>query len=249
MALRGLTGKVVIVTGGASGIGRATAARLIEEGAHVAIVDVDEENVFRSARELGEDKALAVTADVSVPTDVDRYFAATIERFGRVDGLFNNAAIVAPVLTLAEVTLEAVERVFSVNVFGVFLGLRKMLGVLAEQRSPGVILNTSSGLALRGVEKQGPYAASKAAVVSLTRTAAREAGPAGIRVNAILPGPTETRMYLGVPQEMRDEYAQLIPLGRNGKPEEVAALAAWLLSEESSNVTGAAYLVDGGEGS
>ena len=249
MALRGLPGKVVIVTGGASGIGRATAARLIEEGAHVAIVDVDEENVFRSARELGEDKALAVTADVSVPTDVDRYFAATIERFGRVDGLFNNAAIVAPVLTLAEVTLEAVERVFSVNVFGVFLGLRKMLGVLAEQRSPGVILNTSSGLALRGVEKQGPYAASKAAVVSLTRTAAREAGPAGIRVNAILPGPTETRMYLGVPQDMRDEYAQLIPLGRNGKPEEVAALAAWLLSEESSNVTGAAYLVDGGEGS
>jgi NAD(P)-dependent dehydrogenase (short-subunit alcohol dehydrogenase family) len=249
MALRGLPGKVVIVTGGASGIGRATAARLIEEGAHVAIVDVDDENVFRSARELGEDKALAVTADVSVPTDVDRYFAATIERFGRVDGLFNNAAIVAPVLTLAEVTLEAVERVFSVNVFGVFLGLRKMLGVLAEQRSPGVILNTSSGLALRGVEKQGPYAASKAAVVSLTRTAAREAGPAGIRVNAILPGPTETPMYLGVPQDMRDEYAQLIPLGRNGKPEEVAALAAWLLSEESSNVTGAAYLVDGGEGS
>jgi meso-butanediol dehydrogenase/(S,S)-butanediol dehydrogenase/diacetyl reductase len=249
MALRGLPGKVVIVTGGASGIGRATVARLIEEGAYVAIVDVDDENVFRSARELGEDKALAVTADVSVPTDVDRYFAATIERFGRVDGLFNNAAIVAPVLTLAEVTLEAVERVFSVNVFGVFLGLRKMLGVLAEQRSPGVILNTSSGLALRGVEKQGPYAASKAAVVSLTRTAAREAGPAGIRVNAILPGPTETRMYLGVPQEMRDEYAQLIPLGRNGKPEEVAALAAWLLSEESSNVTGAAYLVDGGEGS
>jgi NAD(P)-dependent dehydrogenase (short-subunit alcohol dehydrogenase family) len=184
-----------------------------------------------------------------VPADVDRYFAGTLAHFGRVDGLFNNAGIVAPVLTLADVTLEAVERVFQVNVFGVFLGMRKMLGVLAEQRSPGVILNTSSGLALRGVEKQGPYAASKAAVVSLTRTAAREAGPAGIRVNAILPGPTDTPMYLGVPQDMRDEYAQLMPLGRTGKPEEVAALAAWLLSEESSNVTGVAYLVDGGEGS
>ncbi len=249
MPLKGLAGKVVIVTGGASGIGRATAARLVEEGASVTIVDLNEENLLRVARELGEENVLWVTADVSVPSDVDRYFEATIERFGRVDGLFNNAGIVSPMETLADVALEAVERVFQVNVLGVFLGMQKMLRVLAEQRSPGVILNTSSGLALRGVEKQGPYAASKAAVVSLTKTAAREAGPAGVRVNAILPGPTETPMFLSVPQEMRDEYAQLMPLGRMAQPEEVAALAAWLLSDESSNVTGAAYLVDGGEGS
>lgn len=248
MGLKGLAGKVVIVTGGASGIGRATAARLLEEGARVTIVDVDEDSVASSASDLGEENLLRVTADVSIPADVDRYFGATLERFGRVDGLFNNAAIPSPLLSLAEVEMQAVERVFQVNVFGVFLGMRKMLGILTKQGSPGVILNTASGLALRGIEKQGPYAASKAAVVSLTKTAAREFGQAGIRVNAILPGPTETPMFLSVPQEMRDEYAKLRPLGRMGQPDEVAALAAWLLSEESSNVTGVAYLVDGGEG-
>jgi NAD(P)-dependent dehydrogenase (short-subunit alcohol dehydrogenase family) len=249
MPLKGLTDKVVIVTGGASGIGRATARRLIDEGARVAIVDVNAESVARTADELGEQHVLGVTADVSVPADVDRYFDAAIERFGKIDGLFNNAGIAPAPLTLAEFEPDAFLRVFHVNVLGTFLGIRKALNVFAAQGTPGAIVNTASGLALRAVEQQGPYAASKAAVVSLTKTAAREAGSAGVRVNALLPGPTETPMYLAVPEEIRDEYAKLIPLGRMGQPEEQAAMAAWLLSEESSFVTGAIYLVDGGEGS
>jgi len=248
MPLKGLADKVVIVTGGASGIGRATAARLIEEGARVTIVDVNAASVERAVGELGEQQLLGVTADVSQEADVDRYFAATLERFGRVDGLFNNAGIAPAPQSLADFDTAAFVRVLEVNVLGAFLGMRKMLNLLAADGSSGSIVNTSSGLALRAIALQGPYAASKAAVVSLTKTAAREAGPR-VRVNALLPGPTETPMYLAVPEDIREEYAKLIPLGRMGQPAEQAAMAAWLLSDESSFVTGAIYLVDGGEGS
>lgn len=248
MPLKGLAGKVVIVTGGASGIGRATAERLIEEGARVTVVDIDAESVARTVIELGDGHVHGVTADVSVEADVDRYFAATLERFGRVDGLFNNAGVAPAPQSLADFDTAAFVRVLEVNVLGAFLGMRKMLNLLAVDGSSGSIVNTSSGLALRAIALQGPYAASKAAVVSLTKTAAREAGPR-VRVNALLPGPTETPMYLAVPEHIREEYAKLIPLGRMGRPEEQAAMAAWLLSDESSFVTGAIYLVDGGEGS
>jgi NAD(P)-dependent dehydrogenase (short-subunit alcohol dehydrogenase family) len=248
MPLRGLADKVVIVTGGASGIGRATASRLVEEGARVTIVDVNAESVARTVAELGEEQLLGVTADVSVEADVDRYFAATLERFGRVDGLFNNAGVAPAPQSLADFDTAAFVRVLEVNVLGAFLGMRKMLNLLAVDGSSGSIVNTSSGLALRAIALQGPYAASKAAVVSLTKTAAREAGPR-VRVNALLPGPTETPMYLAVPEDIREEYAKLIPLGRMGQPAEQAAMAVWLLSDESSFVTGAIYLVDGGEGS
>jgi NAD(P)-dependent dehydrogenase (short-subunit alcohol dehydrogenase family) len=249
MALAGLEGRVVIVTGGASGIGRATARRLLAEGARVTVVDSSAENVTDTVAELDPERALGVVGDVSVAADVERAFAQTIARYGRVDGLFNNAGIAPAPRTLAEFDTETFARVLAVNVLGVFHGLRTMLGALAEQGSGGAIVNTSSGLGLRGIAGQGPYAASKAAVISLTKTAAREAGPAGVRVNALLPGPTETPMYMAVPEEIREEYAKLIPLGRMGQPAEQAAMAAWLLSDEAAFVTGAVFLVDGGEGS
>jgi NAD(P)-dependent dehydrogenase (short-subunit alcohol dehydrogenase family) len=248
VTLAGLDGRVVIVTGGASGIGRATAQRLLAEGASVTIVDLDGAAVEQTAAELGADRVLAVRGDVSAASDVERAFARTIARHGRVDGLFNNAGMAPAPLALAEFGTEAFARVLQVNVLGVFNGLRAMLRHLAERGAPGAIVNTSSGLGLRGIAGQGPYAASKAAVISLTKTAAREAGPS-VRVNALAPGPTETPMYMAVPEELREEYAKLIPLGRMGQPAEQAAMAAWLLSDESAYVTGAVFLVDGGEGS
>jgi NAD(P)-dependent dehydrogenase (short-subunit alcohol dehydrogenase family) len=249
MALAGLDGRVVIVTGGASGIGRATARRLLAEGARVTVVDANAENVTATVGELDPERALGVVGDVSVEGDVERAFAETIARYGRVDGLFNNAGIAPAPRSLAEFDTETFTRVLQVNVLGVFHGLRTMLRALGEQGSGGAIVNTSSGLGLRGIAGQGPYGASKAAVISLTKTAAREAGPAGVRVNALLPGPTETPMYMAVPEEIREEYAKLIPLGRMGQPAEQAAMAAWLLSDEAAFVTGAVFLVDGGEGS
>jgi NAD(P)-dependent dehydrogenase (short-subunit alcohol dehydrogenase family) len=248
MTLRGLDERVVIVTGGASGIGRATAARLLAEGASVTLVDINADELARAVDELGPDATLGVVADVSVAADVERTFTETIDRFGRVDGLFNNAGVAPEPRSLVAFGSEAFARVLAVNVLGVFHGMRAMLAHLSERNAPGAIVNTSSGLGLRGVTGQGPYAATKAAVISLTKTAAREAGGAGVRVNALLPGPTETPMYMAVPADMREEYARLIPLGRMGQPSEQAAMAAWLLSDESSFVSGAVFLVDGGEG-
>jgi NAD(P)-dependent dehydrogenase (short-subunit alcohol dehydrogenase family) len=247
VSLTGLRDRVFIVTGGAAGIGRAAAERLLDEGARVALVDVSAARLAEADDELGGESLLTITADAGSSADIDRYFAATTERFGRVDGLFNNAGVMATTETIADTNLAALERLVRVNFVGVFMAMRKMLRVADEQGSTGVILNTSSGLGLRGEARQGAYAATKAAILSLTRTAAIEAAP-HVRVNAILPGPIATEMTLSVPGELLDVYRRSVPLGRLGEPAEVAAAAAWLLSEESSFVTGSALLVDGGNG-
>jgi NAD(P)-dependent dehydrogenase (short-subunit alcohol dehydrogenase family) len=245
--LRGLTDRVVVVTGGASGIGLATATRLLEEGARVAIVDIDAEAVARELDRFDGERTAGVVADVSVEADVARAFAEVRERFGRVDSLHNNAGIERPPAPLVDSDVAELDRLIAVNLRGAYLVLREMLRVAREQGSPATIVNTSSGTALNTVPGMGLYASTKAALISLTRTAAVESAGAGIRVNAVVPGPIDTELFERIGPELRAKLEAEIPAGRIGEPDEVAALVAWLLSDESPYVNGGVYTVDGAE--
>jgi NAD(P)-dependent dehydrogenase (short-subunit alcohol dehydrogenase family) len=247
MPLSGLEGKVFVVTGAASGIGRAAVERLLDEKALVTMMDVARDRLAQSADELGEDRVCSVAGDVSCLEDLERAFAAGSDRFGRVDGLLNNAGTVAPRVPLADIDPGEFDRVFDVNVRGTFLGMRVMLATAARQCSPAAIVNVASGLALRGSPRSGFYAASKAAIISLTQTAALENAGAGVRINVLVPGPVDTPLFSRHPPDLRQIVVGDVPLGRLGRPPELASAAAWLLSDESSFVTGTALRVDGGE--
>jgi NAD(P)-dependent dehydrogenase (short-subunit alcohol dehydrogenase family) len=242
--MKGLQDRTVLVTGGASGIGRATAARLVHEGARVAIVDIDAEAVDRAAAELG---VLGLTGDVSNESDVARYFGEAIDQLGSLQSLHNNAGIEGPLAPLADFELQDFQRLVRVNYQGVFLNLREMLRAARRHDIPATIVNTSSGTAMHGVPSLGAYGSTKAAILGLTRAAAIENAAVGIRVNAVVPGPIETPLFQRFPHEFRSGVAGFIPQGRLGTAEEVAALTAFLLSDEAPFVTGAAYPVDGGE--
>jgi 3alpha(or 20beta)-hydroxysteroid dehydrogenase len=244
--LKGLQDRVVLITGGAAGIGRATAARLVAEGARVAIVDLDEAAAIEAAAAHGE-AAIGLRADVADEADVAACFAAVAERFGRIDSLHANAGIEIAGGPIAETEMADVDRVIAVNLRGVYLCLREMLRHQAARGGPATIVVTSSGTAMKGMPGIAAYAATKAAVISLTRTAAREAASAGVRVNAITPGPVDTALWEQMPVDFRERVLSIIPQHRPAAVEEVAALVSWLLSDEAAYVTGATYAIDGGE--
>jgi NAD(P)-dependent dehydrogenase (short-subunit alcohol dehydrogenase family) len=246
VSLKGLKDRVVIVTGGASGIGRATAARLAAAGARVAVVDVDGEAASAAAAELGSD-VLALAGDVSSETDVQGYFAAAAEHFGRVDALHNNAGIEGPLAPLADFETAAFERLVRVNYYGIFFNLREMLRTARAAGTPATIVNTSSGTGLHGVPQLGAYGSTKAAIIGLTRAAAIENAAGGIRVNAVAPGPVDTPLFDRFGEGFGDEAASRLPQGRIGTAEEIAALVAFLLSDEAPFITGAVFPIDGGE--
>jgi len=247
-------GKVGLVTGGASGIGGAVARRLAEYGAKVVIADLNGEAAAEHAASLPDGSAVALAADVSVEADVKACIATAVESFGRLDVVHNNAGITGPAKHLVDIEVEDFDRVLAVNARGVFLVLRESCRHFATRQQPGAIVNTSSAAGLRGYRMRTPYSASKHAVVGLTKVAALEGALAGIRVNAVCPGPIETAFISSVAREWgggdidkgRAEMSESVPMHRLGTPTEAAALICWLLSDDASFMTGAIVPIDGG---
>lgn len=242
-----------IVTGAAGGIGAALVKRLAARGDNVVLVDLDVEALAKVAADAGltEERSLQLRADVSDEHDVQAYVDRTVETFGRIDAFANNAGIESPMGLIEEQSLDTLDRLYDVNVKGVFLGLAKVLPVMKAQGN-GAILNTSSLAGIMGAPGMSPYIMSKHAVVGLTKTAAAEAAPAGVRVNAVLPGTINTGMMRriedssGTADAYKDANEAATPLGRYGEADEVAAVMDFLLSDDASFVTASLYTVDGG---
>jgi NAD(P)-dependent dehydrogenase (short-subunit alcohol dehydrogenase family) len=237
---RELIGKVAIVTGAARGIGRATALALAAQGAALVLAD-RKDDVHDVSREIvqagGRARALAV--DVTDSAGVRTLVGLALDAFDGLDILFNNAGITGRPEPLAEMDEDAFDHVLAVNVRGVFLGMRHALPVMIAQGS-GSIINTASVTAVKAMAGMAAYSASKHAIVGLTRVAAVEAGPSGVRVNALMPGPTATPMIGSATFEGQ------VPLGRVADPAEQAAVACFLAGPRSSFVNGETILVDGG---
>ncbi len=245
-----LDNKVVLVTGGASGIGRSTALALAAEGAKVVVVDLDVQGAEESVGLIEEKgaEALFIKADVSLAPEVEAMVGKTVESYGRLDCAFNNAGILGVADTpVADYPEDSWDRVLSINLKGVWLCMKYEIRQMLKQ-GVGVIVNTSSIYGLVGGGSSA-YVAAKHGVVGLTKTAALDYGPKGIRVNAVCPGFIRTPMTLRLIEdkpETEKKFNALHPIGRMGLPEEIAQAVVWLCSDSATFITGQAITIDGG---
>jgi NAD(P)-dependent dehydrogenase (short-subunit alcohol dehydrogenase family) len=239
-------GKVAFVTGAASGIGRAAVA-FAAEGANVSILDRSEDVLQQTAEAVKSagGKVLAIACDVSSPDQVELAVARTVEAFGRLDIAFNNAGVENKAAPVHEIDLGEWDRILSINFRGTFTCMKHELAQMVAQGS-GVVINTSSGAGIRGVAGGAAYAASKHAIIGLTRSAALDYAKQNIRVNAVLPGNIGTPMMDRFTGGDIQKAIDLEPVGRLGKPEEIAETVLWMASDLGGFVTGASTVVDGG---
>jgi NAD(P)-dependent dehydrogenase (short-subunit alcohol dehydrogenase family) len=245
-----VAGKVALVTGASSGIGRATALAFAREGAKVVVADVTveggEETVAQVKKAGGE--AIFVKTDVSKAVEVEALVAKAVATYGRLDCAHNNAGIAGNAKTIVDDTEDNWDRILAINLKGVWLCMKYEIAHMLKQGG-GAIVNTASGAGLIGVRRGGAYVASKHGVVGLTKTAALEYAKAGIRVNCVCPGPIDTPMLQGIGgsnQVVIERMVAAQPGGRLGKPAEIAEAAVWLCSDAASFVTGLPMPVDGG---
>ncbi|MEP6678757.1 MAG: 3-oxoacyl-ACP reductase FabG [Betaproteobacteria bacterium] len=241
-----LRGKVSIITGAGQGIGRATALKFAAEGARVAVCDINLDSVNETVKEVAAagGEAVAFRIDVTDKATIARMVEGVMAKWGRVDTLVNNAGIVQDA-QFKKMTDEQFERVIDVNLKGVYNCTKAVVDIMLEQNS-GVILNASSIVGIYGNFGQTNYAATKFAVIGMVKTWARELGRKGIRANAICPGFIETPILATIPDKVIKMMEEKVPMGRLGKPEEIANTYAWLASDEASYINGAVIEVSGG---
>lgn len=250
--MKRFTNKRILVTGGAGAIGSAAVKRFLDEGARVAIIDRNGAAARALAASLG-DRTMAIEADVGEVEEAQRAVQTAAKAFGGLDVVFNNAGIARAVAPVHELKVEDWDTIIRINLRGIFLILQASLQVMIDQQTRGSVVNMGSSMAGWDVLSGGAgYVASKHAVVGLTRVAALDAAPYGIRVNAICPGVVETA--LGVPangaknfKSHVQHFADRIPLRRIGQPDDIASAVAFLASDEAKHVTGADWLIDGGQ--
>lgn len=247
-----LNGKVALVTGAASGIGRATARAFAREGASVVVVDVDEASNRETERQVADAgaRALAIRCDVTNADDVEAALQRTVEVFGRLDLAFNNAGVEPRTLVpTAETDVAEWDRILGVDLRGVFLSMKYEIPLMLAGGG-GAIVNASSGAGVIGIENNAAYAAAKHGVIGLTRSAALEYAARSVRINAICPGYIDTPMierFAGTSAEARAAVIAQEPIGRMGTVEEIAATVTWMCSDAAGFMIGHALVVDGGQ--